>query len=77
MQTDDLAAQMVREMLPAINSVSDMGYIEAIARRHMEKLFTEDEIRRGTWELTDYINPDDIIREIRTSRAKKDSDNGR
>lgn len=71
--TDDLAAQMVREICDAELNGDD-GV--AIARRYMEKLFTEDELRDivchylgSTWGCRTL---QDSIRAVRTIRAGKD-----
>lgn len=75
--TDDLAAQMVREMIekpyPAV--------MEAIARRYMEKLFSEEELRRmfvialynyGWAAGANSFAADVCVDKIRAERAEKD-----
>lgn len=82
--TDDLAAQMVREMMPHTRifaATTRYAALEAIARRYMEKLFTEDEVRRS-FEMVaeqggDYLSgqstvADIIVNKIRAERADKE-----
>lgn len=79
----DLAAQMVREMASTggVRGTAYFEKFEAIARRYMEKLFTEDEARRS-FEMVaeqggDYLSgqstvADIIVNKIRAERARKD-----
>lgn len=78
--TDDLAAHLVREILQTFhlefNDEEAGQKMETIARRYMEKLFTEDELRdivchylRSTWGCRTL---QDSIRAVRTIRAGKD-----
>lgn len=83
--TDDLAAQMVREMFE-INArgktlTEYATEHEAIARRYMEKLFSEDELRRMAvltgvrcgWIVgLNSASTNKFIEDIRAERAGKD-----
>lgn len=75
--TDDLAAQMVREML---GGSPGSQRLYAIARRYMEKLFSEDELRRMFVIASDYwgfVTDEDSfaadmrVNKIRAERAGK------
>lgn len=73
MQTDDLAAQMVREM--GFDGLFDQDVIEefeAIARRYMENLFTEDEVRDAIGLASVGFSNDECIGKIRAERAWKE-----
>ena len=84
--TDDIAAQMVREIQSALaykfcdikGSAEDRA--EVIARRYMEKLFSEDELRRMFVIASDYwgfVTDEDSfaadmrVNKIRAERAGK------
>lgn len=80
MQTDDLAAQMVREIVAAIlaSDVPLHESLEAIARRYIEKLFTEDDL----WAACSLNEMDDGLpmtreRLIAAVRAGKESPHDR
>jgi hypothetical protein len=72
MQTDDLAAQMVREIEKAHIDFLETGKrtsLEAIARRYIEKLFTESELYAYSAYRGLDNSPDDAIRLILAERA--------